>query len=100
MSAADVASVLAGTADAVLRARCAGYTHVWTFIGPMPIDEWAARQRPGYVDTLELDDNGLVGPERPATVIEAMAYEHQTGTGAGLQLTARDRWRLFKPSYP
>lgn len=76
-------------------AVAAGFTHVQTFGGPVPIEQFHLRDALGMA--IDLDDPrgpAVLGPWRPATSFEVVAYESKGGTPV-VNLMARDRWALL-----
>ncbi len=82
--------------SAIDQAAAAGYAAVLTFAGPVPLEQFFARD---WI-TLEFAANrpggaALLGPVRPANTIEEAMWEAQ-GNPPVLALQARDVWKLVR----
>lgn len=76
---------------AVQQAAAAGFTHVRTLLGLLPLAAWTLADDA----SLTFEPAGrLVGPWRDVAVGERMCAETTMGTTADVELRARDVWRL------
>ena len=73
----------------------AGLTHVVTLAGPIPVELFHRRDALGCVADLAHPAGPCVlGPWRPATTAEEIAYE-ATGWRPQIGMRSRDRWALI-----
>jgi hypothetical protein len=69
-------------------ARADGFTHVKTLAGPIPLEQWWARDH----IALTYADGVIYGPWRPATTAEEVVAEQAWGPVIGVK--ARDKHHL------
>jgi hypothetical protein len=74
----------------VSQAQADGHTHCVTLAGPVPLEQFYARDALGW----KYERGFICGPWRPATSLEELAFEAQGGIPQ-IGLQARDTFRCI-----
>lgn len=80
----------------VQQALDAGFTHVATLGGLVPVEQFHLRDALGM--TFDAKAQAIFGPWRPATTMEVYAYEARGGRPM-IGLQGRDVWHLTTPIF-